>query len=266
VLRKAINDIKLLALGLGPNQTYAGNLCPFCQGGRDKERCFSITRSADGAILYLCHRASCNKKGKITDHPTFVQTNKSKAVEPFTKETKFLTDLQIQFFEAKYGITGKELAYAGFLYAPTEGKFVQPVYGPGRAYRGVVLRDYNVKDVKSHRNVLHEPWQGWYFNPNPRGIVIVEDQLSALKAARFYTTVALLNTTFTQDKALEIKRVQDSQNIKTVLLSLDFDARETAMGLVKRWGSFIEGLCMELTTNNKDLKYWSDEKLRELIA
>lgn len=265
MLRKAINDIKVYGIGLGAHQTQAGLVCPFCDGGRDRERCFSITRAEDGAILYLCHRGSCNKRGRVSDHPSTAPKKPHLAIEPFDSPTTFLTDRQITFFDQRYGLTAKEIAYAGFLWATKQRKIVQPVYGPGKAFRGVVLRDYNIKEVKTHRNVLDEPWQSWYFCQNPKGIIIVEDQLSALKASRFYTAVALLNTTFTQDKVLEIKRVKDGQGVKKVVLMLDYDARNLALGLVSRWGSFIEGLSTELTVNQRDLKYWSDEELQEII-
>lgn len=41
-------------------------VCPFCNGGRAKDVAFYVTRTDDGTgVLYVCHRASCGKRGRL---------------------------------------------------------------------------------------------------------------------------------------------------------------------------------------------------------
>src|SRR5688572_16880029 len=47
---------------LGDGTTYAGQVCPACEGGATKEGSLSVTRRGD-VLLWCCHRASCGYKG-----------------------------------------------------------------------------------------------------------------------------------------------------------------------------------------------------------
>lgn len=57
--------IRLAGADLAPGGT-SRMVCPFCNGGRSRDVSFYVTRSDDGTgALYVCHRASCGKRGRL---------------------------------------------------------------------------------------------------------------------------------------------------------------------------------------------------------
>lgn len=265
--KEQIEDVKLLAKQCPGGCTVGGLVCPFCGGGNSKDRSFCITREGS-TILYNCFRASCGRGGRIVGDRTILPSVEpgKRPIKRFEGVTTFLTDAQYGFFESRYGLKRKEINKAGFMYCPELSRFVQPVFGCNNKGRGVVLRGYAPeKKVSSFREKPDEPWQCWYFCPDtPRGLLIVEDQLSALKASRYYDVVALLNTSLGPDKALEISQTMAYKGFSKALMVLDGDAKERAITLHSRWHGIIPGLGVKFPSNPRDIKYWNDEEIKEL--
>ena len=128
--------------------------------------------------------------------------------------------------------------------------------------RGCVLRDYVSKRVKNYPEV-DEPMMCWYRNMQAKTLVIVEDQLSALKCSRFYESVALLGVGLNTDKVVEIANVMFERGIRKSILLLDEDAYTEALKKQMRWSSVLEGLVVE-NSINKDPKYWDNDSLKML--
>ena len=273
-IRRIVSDIKLLAAGVPPGQTKAGNACPFCLGGVNRDKSFSVTKSESGEILYKCHRAKCGEGGKVAGLISSTAPMDKKPPRIFRGNTTFLTDVQMGFFYNRFGLTANELGRAGLLYCPELRQIVHPVRSPQSVnnMRGVILRDYDNKNIDGYREKEQEPWQAWYLKdlsrtgrPERSGLVIVEDQVSAIKATRFWDAVALLNMTITVDKVLEIKNFCERNSVKNIALCLDSDAQRNAIEFAQRWQSILEGLQVHFSPNNHDLKYWQENEILSIF-
>lgn len=248
-----------LYLRLG--ESANGQLCPFCDGGTKKDKSFSITRKEDGVLAYCCHRNKCNKAGFSNPNGSNllqVLGDRTKEHEVFEEPTEALTKEQLKYFEKVYGITPEELGKARFLWASLQRALWQPVYGPNRHYRGVVLRRYSSKWKRTYKTLecAKEPMLAWYRGPTAESVVIVEDILSALKLSRYHTTVALNGTGLSADACLEIFRNSAHQ-----YLLLDKDAIMTALLHERRWKNLLN---ITVVQCEKDPKYWDDDQLKQL--
>lgn len=99
----------------------------------------------------------------------------------------------------------------------------------------------------------------WYINRVSNGTIIVEDQLSAVRASAYLTSVALLGTDLSYNKVNEIKEIGRFP----VLLALDNDAIAKAVKYVQQYRSVLP---MQLVRLDKDLKDSSHEELDVLFA
>ena len=99
----------------------------------------------------------------------------------------------------------------------------------------------------------------WYVNRTTPGIVIVEDQLSALRASDYLTSVALLGTNLSEERVLEIKKAGRGP----VYLALDNDATASAVKYVVKYRSVLP---MQLLRLAKDIKDMTDEEAAALFA
>lgn len=101
----------------------------------------------------------------------------------------------------------------------------------------------------------------WYkFKRKSDILVIVEDQVSAIKLAPHVHAVALLGTHISDAKAAEIA----AGNYGTVILSLDPDAITTAIKLQLQWRTKIKN--MFIVGIACDIKNMSDEQFKEYLA
>jgi hypothetical protein len=271
-IRIIVSEIKLLAAGVPAGQTKAGETCPFCLGGNSGEKTFSVTKKESGEILYKCHRGKCGSAGRVAGFISDDTPQEKKPPRVFRGNTQFLSDEQMKFFHTKFNLTAREIGRGGLQWCPELQQIVHPVFSPQSInnVRGVVLRDYRNKSIDGYREKEHEPWQAWYLRDpellgERKGLVIVEDQLSALKASRFWNGVALLNMTITVDKVLEIKNFCERNSVKKIALVLDSDAQSQAIAFAQRWQGILEGLRVHFSTNNKDLKYWQENEILSIF-
>lgn len=267
--------IKELAEGLHDGQSRRG-VCPWCNGGHSNEVSF-VVRNISGTISYKCYRATCaalyrssgrlgtsapvrgNRVGKPAKSPTRPYKG---ALEPLPGE--YLT-----MFRERFGLKPTELSAAGFKYAPDRDRIYMPVYGPNGRLRGAQLRSYDEsawRKADAHPET-NTPWQGFYQlgqgRPtnivNPRTLVVVEDQVSAIKVARYYNTMALLGTNFTGDKAAELAGL----NARNVLLALDEDATGQAIDIMRRNMLLLKGISVVLL--ERDFKDAPDAEIIQRI-
>lgn len=97
----------------------------------------------------------------------------------------------------------------------------------------------------------------WYINHTTPGIIIVEDQLSAVRASRYLSSVALLGTNLSEERVAEIRRTGNSP----VYLALDNDAISSAVKYVVKYRSVLP---LQLVRLDKDIKDMSEEELEVL--
>lgn len=222
---------------LGHNQS--GMLCPACEGGRSGERSLSVTRTGFLAMLY-CHRAGCGYSAAIPTDASAVFEPPAFKPRPFRGELCTPSSALRLYLEHFYGISEDTVWVYTKGVVGTDDRVYMPVYGPRGEDRGGVLRMLDGSKPKTISFLTtDQPKLAWYhpperFNGAPAPpIVLVEDQLSAMRCAQLgYGAAALMGTSLNQEKMDEVDRVAGD---RPVLLALDKDAFGKATGYAKRW-------------------------------
>lgn len=97
----------------------------------------------------------------------------------------------------------------------------------------------------------------WFTNVRTGGVIIVEDQLSAIRASDYITSVALLGTHLNEERVQEIK----ASKLAPVYLALDNDAISTAVRHVVKYRSVLTMKLLRLERDIKDLSYEEADRL-----
>jgi hypothetical protein len=280
-----------MAAELGDGQ-YLREVCPFCNGGSDGEKSFSMTREGFTA-KYICYRASCGVRGRMGyggngstphDHRGYTAPAKPK-VTRFTGELHPLPVKASQYFKTKFNIQPVMLREFAVKQAD-DGRIVFPIISPSGADRGDNVRAYPdllplESSTYTSKALIFKPESevglSWhrigYLNqvggddarvlsmPSffPDVLVILEDQLSAIKASRMVDAVALLGTDLS---ALKIKEISDEigkRRLYTkVVLLLDADAYGKALKILMRTRALLPNVIVrKLSADVKDMTYTS---------
>jgi hypothetical protein len=249
-----------LAIGFTDNKT----LCVYCEGGETKELSFAVTRQDRNTVAYKCHRASCDKGGYVyLDGGAGEEVTKVRVFtpNPYRGQTVALEYEDLAFLDERYGLDLEYVIRAGWVRAVEPGfALAMPVISPLGALRGLVVKrklEDGRKYVNSYK-IADEPWMCWY-RTSFRDVVVVEDQISALKAARFATTVALLGAELSQSKVDEIKQVSKGK----IWLALDRDATDKTFEYLRRYRTYCNGNLngLMLSKDIKDMDYQTIRKL-----
>lgn len=146
------------------------------------------------------------------------------------------------------------------------GRYALPIYSPTNEVRGMVLRcpwsgaprrAANATTKADTYKYSLEPLQSHYFAHERSMLVIVEDQLSAIKLAAYgYNSVAFLGVPDTRasgysgaDRVMEIaRRAKDGP----VIIALDSDATDAAFLFARKWGHAFKSIRVAILS--KDLK------------
>jgi hypothetical protein len=204
--------IRLAGADLAPGAT-ARTRCPFCDGGRNRDEAFYVTRSDDASyVLYVCHRASCGKRGRLSLSgytPQVRDIRKVPSLEPWRGSLqRGLSD----YWQAKYD----SACLGEFKRAPHEvGLFGNADWTDECVW---VLRDVNAlrlgvqtrrdvpgrKIVKSHKET-DKALYSYFPGKSDHGTWLVEDCLSAAALSSWgRRAVALLGTFLHDDVRAEI--------------------------------------------------------------
>ena len=266
-------ELKLLARGLVRGTGQSGLLCPFCHGGRTEEKSMSIHVRDDSMVLYICHRASCGKHGRIFPNGNVISseaTPQAKQWEPrwFKGETRGLSAEECRVLDARFGLGLIDIRRHRLAYSEEYRRLVVPVFNTSGTIRGYELRVFNrdLSDVKEpktlHFKHLDQPWIGWFsngreFSPaNP--VVLVEDVISAMKVAHQYVAVSLMGSHVSMDDLFEVTKLTDN-----IILALDRDATEKALGFKKKYRFLCPNLRVMIL--QQDLKYSTDDEIQKLM-
>lgn len=160
---------------------------------------------------------------------------------------------------SKLFITDRHIARWELGWDAKEKKVVQPVRDRYGNVLGSVLRvppgDTRKPKAKSH---TEEGAIAWHVNPATQGLIIVEDIFSAIRAADFLTSVALLSTHLNDERIDAIK----AAGLGPVYLALDADAYTQTITYVQRFRNRLPLIPIKLT---KDLKDHTPTELEEFI-
>lgn len=266
-------DLATLSRQLAQGQSLAGQVCPFCEGGRSNERSFSVFRDSLG-LRYRCHRASCSKSGYYLDSSgKMVQSpNKlpfSDERRPFNRPSWSPSEEMYATLYKKYKLDRRAVQAAGIRETFDDDNNRRYLFQVDNRYRqciGHVSKSMSRSSgprVLTYKMDLSYPWQAWYFNPFSKDVVIVEDNLSAIVLSSRVNAVALLGTHLSLDKVLDIREVAKANKRGIVSLALDADAFEKT---VKFCSEFSGILSMRPLFIPKDFKDMDNEMFNVKLA
>jgi hypothetical protein len=242
--------------------------CVFCEGGAHGDKnTLSVTRDSAGLVLYICHRAKCGTRGRIltlgAGYSTAAVGQKTFIPNPYKGMVREFTIEELSLMSDLWRVDLEDVHHAGWGVATQEGGYIpliMPVVSPAGECRGHVLRVQNKDGSKTVRGfkVRDEPWLAWYIT-HSSDIVVVEDQISALRASEFCTAVALLGTEMSQDKFEEIVGLS---GVRRVWFGLDRDALGTGLELLRKYRLYFPNI--NLLMLPKDIKNMSTSEMISL--
>lgn len=265
---------ELLILTEGTADQEVQGACPACVHWN-----FSATRK-NGKLLWNCFRATCGERGAVYipgggySTPRYAAPPPAGPVSnPYTGTMSLLSDTVAQRLCDRF-----DILYPGFIqrhvYAGSQGRYLLPIYGPNGKIRGEVLRwpwigaEYASGGALSSvvpysksltfRELTSSTLLSWY-KTETKGVMLVEDQMSAIKlASEGISAAALLGTTLSQDKIMELQR-----HTNTIALALDKDATSLAFKLARKWQhAFLQ---FKVVILEKDIKDMPRKDLRGLL-
>ncbi len=273
-VRAAHAVILLAGAHLADGETVRNVLCPFCGGGQNQEKAFALTR--EGYVFkYCCHRASCGEKGRVNKNGSFIdETRQADSSQSLVAKPRILRDplmaiplVRIQYLINKYGFTSQDLYKAGISWEPQTKRYVVPVRSPYGVHRGYMLRSpFTIPKWDAYQEDIADPWCAWYaptmqdfVNEAKRPVVIVEDQLSAIKVARQFVCCSLLGTDLNYQKSAELLEIGGPW-----IMALDADAYNKSIHQMHQW-RFYFGDDIQVVKLVRDLKFEPDEAIRHIV-
>ena len=250
-------------MGLEDSSTRAGECCPACGGGSTKEGTLSVSKR-EGLLLWKCHRASCGFAGAATsgsqayNRTTEPMHTRGMVGRTIARESNMVDGPARQYLASKYGITDEHIARYELGWDDDSQRLAIPVQDFRGERLGVVLRSISGQQPKSKTHTEKDAIS-WFVNHTAPGVIIVEDQFSAIRASDFLTSVALLGTHLNEERVSQIR----ASKFNPVYLALDADAWSTAVKWALKYRTELRPQLIKLT---KDIKDMSDEELTCLLS
>lgn len=227
-------------------ETHTG-VCPFCSGGRTQEISFAVTNTGS-EILYICHRASCGKKGR---YPVDGVCTEVISKPRFKPQIRTPSKKDLEELVGKYGLTSEELSRLrpSLCTNAKERRWYYPIWGPhgsnhggvARSLEGVRPKVLSCKDEDYHLG-------SWYLHPSGvECVALVEDQVSAARLSGQITTVALMGTHLCHELLMFL-----AKHVKHLYIVLDSDAHSKAVSLATRIAPYFHSVTV--VPIDKDIK------------
>lgn len=134
-----------------------------------------------------------------------------------------------------------------------------PVLDPQGEACGVNLRSFSGERPKAKLHTEADS-MAWYPKLGSKQLIIVEDQLSAMRAADYVTAVALLGTNLNDERATRIRKETPGYQR---YLALDQDAFDKAIKLTVQYRGLLG---LRLLTLTKDLKNLTKDELDDFFT
>jgi hypothetical protein len=239
--------------------------CPSC--GKNK---FYVTRKRDG-IAYICFRDSCHTQGYVGVRSEAPSVTTSKPHYQFTGVLRYPTQQTVDWFSVRWQIDLGEYPEPGYWVKETDdGRYAFPLWGRMDEPRGVVIREptwdrghwsrapiyregggYSGPKSRTYLETPTTVRAGWYHSLREDIVVIVEDQVSAMRITELgLTGYAILGTHLNQE---HINDLMQWKNGKRYILALDPDAIQTSLRHMRRWhGSIPLTVASSLKYDPKD--------------
>lgn len=266
--------VAIAGVGMSDGEQTRDELCPACVGGKTREKAFSLHRRGP-TIYFKCFRASCGINGRVEVYGSLVEPAEKASVvdqrRPFTSKLYSLDPDHLKFLCNKYSLFHDELNTLGVRSVPEDGRIAFEVRGPTPRItprRGWNIRSFNPQlgypKWDAYREAWEEPWMAWYerqFVMEDAPVIVVEDQISALKASRMAIGCALLGTSLDIDKVVEIGKKAGNRK---VFLALDKDATANAIDFVAEFKFFTNNHFQTIPLD-RDIKDMSQTDLLKLL-
>lgn len=201
-------------------------VCPFCGGGRSREASFVATNTGT-QIKYICHRGSCGKAG-VWDSSSGLSTISPGIKVPKPWPPTFTpTPSDTAGLAAKYNLSVEDIQRLRPMkctYSKGGVRWWYPVFGPHGSEHGGIGRSFT-HTPKSLTHIEEGYKLGsWYHKDGAETVVLVEDQVSAARMAKYVTSVALLGCHL-NDTLLQFL----AKHTKHIKIALDYDALDKAV-------------------------------------
>lgn len=248
-------------------------------GGRNKEVSFSVRREGNAAF-YKCFRASCDARGvhRYTGGGSTQPLALPKPMER-PRETRFrghsypIAKELIEYLKDEFGLMQRHLLTYP-IFRTYDNKLILPIYNSLGVRVGEEIKNYPevTDDHMAQKSRIYiedtSPVLAWYRRrfvggemalDSKKTLLIVEDQISALKACGMCDTVALCGVNLSKDKVVTIGQM----NYDRVILALDSDAFSIAVKSYQRAAALIHGL--QIVRLAKDVKNMAYSEIYKLL-
>jgi len=232
-------------------------VCPKCDGGRSGELSLSVNEKEGGIVWLRCWRASCGWRGlTMTDPTASVERRPMKKVTVYREPIEPLDSAYMGVLRIKYDIKPQDYSDHGWGMSPDTQTLIMPIRCPYGGVRGHITRTFSTPKRCFTYKATAQPWLDWWGGGPDKGLVVVEDTISACRLAGLgYPSVALLGTSISNPQAKEISTIA---NRRPVYLALDRDAFAKSLHLAKRHAHIVQFLPVCLTEDIKNMKHEDD--------
>jgi hypothetical protein len=195
---------------------------------------------------------------KVQVRPQHGRTPEKEKPKVFEGTTSALPEPALRWIEKTWGIKEPPYWYWTDDYG---GRIAMSVRSPRFLHRGWCLRDVRGTARNKTLNYIDEGEEGlsWYIKDQSLPTIIVEDIPSAVRAATYCNSVALLGTAIGTGRAVEIAE----GGTRPLILALDNDAILTAVKYQQKYRWLWDN--PELMFLHKDLKNMEEKDLQQLI-
>lgn len=233
--------------------TLAGQLCPACNGGRSGEHTLSVSRR-DGFLIWNCHRASCGFRGYEQSSSTASKSfnvKEDRRRERWQKEIRraeAVPDWASDLLLSKWNITSSLSYRARLGYSAESDRLILPITSTTGDTEGVVLRSLKGAQPKA-LTYAEDLAMAYYPKRGSDSLIIVEDQLSAIRASEYMNAIALLGTNLNEQRAMCLR----SLRLRNYYIALDKDAIATQTSHIINYRSLLRLIPLTLKRDIKDL-------------
>lgn len=197
-------------------------ICPACNGGVSRERSLSVVDHGT-YTTFKCYRASCGHWGRYNNGDFGDAADGERQSRPEMPHSRPVTAQELLQWQACYPTTDQDVARLRLRYVDADKRWWYPVLDPTGHERGGAAR---ATDGRTPKAVVYsnepQPWTAgsWYVKDGDvTTVLLVEDQVSAAKAALYVTTVALIGCNISEALTEQLLKYT-----KNVYIALDKDA------------------------------------------
>lgn len=267
--QQAYEDIRRIAATMEIGEQLNGELCPFCAGGDKGERSLNLERTKT-VVKFRCHRDSCARKSIINlgsyEPQVLALPKPEKKKDPMEKMVVTALPFEIRARMRKdYHLLDWDFDTSAVKWIKNWKRLYLPIFAMASKRMtpmiGCVAKSIDGA-LPKNLTILNDPrapcasfYESQGNNPY-NTVMLVEDQLSAVKASRYVTSIALLGTYLPDSVVADLL----SAGTQTIYIALDRDATETAIQIKREIGEIFKSVIVKHLPG--DIKNMAPEETR----